>query len=116
MLHEQYWDELETGLVARDHKVFHVVLEADPDEVRRRIDTDEVEVTAKAWRHERLSVYDEAREWLIPRADLVVNTSNLDPSEAASQILLAARHDVVSQLPACHWRSSPQGRVGVCRV
>lgn len=97
VLHEQYWDELETALIALGHKVFHVVLEADPDEVRRRIDTDEVEVTAKTWRHKHLPVYAEAREWLIDRADLIVNTSNVDPSEAARQILVAAdRHEVVS--------------------
>jgi hypothetical protein len=46
VLHERYRDELETGLVARGHEAFHVVVAADADEVRRRIDADAVEVTA----------------------------------------------------------------------
>ena len=107
VMHEQYWDELETGLVARGHDVFHVVLEADVDEVRRRIDTDEVEVTAKAWRHGHLPVYARAREWLVDRADLIVSTSNLDPSEAASQILVAAGRHGNSHPPL---PSAAQGR------
>lgn len=91
VLNEQYWDELKAGLLARGQAVFHVVLEADMDEVRRRIDSDEVEVNARAWRHEHLPVYQQAREWLTRRADLVVNTSELDASDVASQILAAAR-------------------------
>jgi broad-specificity NMP kinase len=95
VLHERHWDELESGLVARGHELFHVVLEADAEEVRRRIDADEVEVTAKAWRHEHLPVDDEAWEWLIRRADLVLDTSSRDASEVASDILAATRQQVV---------------------
>ncbi len=86
VLHEPYWDELATGLLARGHEVVHVVLEADAAEVRRRIDTDAVEVTARAWRHEHLAAYEGVREWLVRRADLVVDTSNLDVSGVASEV------------------------------
>ena len=62
---------------------FHVVLDADEDMLRQRIqDSPE----AQAWRLAHLADYRASRSWMIPAADLVVGTGHQIPSAAAHQI------------------------------
>ena len=86
VLVEEYWHEIVEGLARLGHDVVHVVLKADPDVVRRRIDSDKIETTARAWRHRHLDAYATARDWLIPAADLVVDTTRLSIPEAAATV------------------------------
>ncbi len=86
VLEEDYWNELETALTARGHRVLHVVLEADDAVIRRRIDSDQVEAAARPWRIDHLPIYAGARPWLAARADLVLNTTHLTPDLAADEI------------------------------
>jgi adenylylsulfate kinase-like enzyme len=86
VLVEDYWHELRTGLDALGHEVLHVLLEADEAVLTARIDADEVEAAARGWRLERLPVYAGARPWMVEAADLVVDTTDLTPEQAADAI------------------------------
>jgi hypothetical protein len=96
VLEEDYWDELMQGLAQRGHDVLHVLLDAEPDVMRQRIEADLLEPKAKAWRLEHLSEYDVARAWLTRRADLVVDTTHLTPDQTADRIWANARKRVVA--------------------
>lgn len=66
--------------------MFHVLLEADEDALRDRVEADQVEAAAKPWRIEHLSKYADARPWVTKRADLVVNTTQMTPQQVADRI------------------------------
>ena len=63
--------------------MFHAVLDADEDILRQRI---QASGEAQAWRLANLAEYRSSRSWMIPAADLVVNTGCQTPSAAARQI------------------------------
>ncbi|MEJ7832972.1 MAG: AAA family ATPase [Nocardioides sp.] len=86
VLVEQYWRELQDRLLALDHAVVHVVLEAEESVMRARIDADEVEVGARAWRLDHLAPYAAARPWLAAAADRVLDTTDMSPEVAAGAI------------------------------
>jgi hypothetical protein len=93
VLEEVYWDELVTGLSARGHDVFHVVLDAAESVIRERVRGDTALVLAKEGRLGHLPRYLEARNWLLRRADLVVDTTHLNPQQAADGVWdVAAEH------------------------
>lgn len=94
VLEEGYWDEVLQGLSQRGHEVFHVLLDADPDVLRHRIEDDRVEAGARSWRIEHLAAYAAARPWLVRRADLVVDTSQRTPEQVADRVWVAARDGV----------------------
>lgn len=87
VLEEAYWDELVAGLSQRGRDVLHVLLEADEDVLRDRIEAD-LDPAAKPWRIEHLSKYARARPWLTSRADAIVNTTQLTPAQVADRIRL----------------------------
>jgi hypothetical protein len=91
VLVEDYWQEIETGLIGLGHSVFHVVLDADQDTLHARIDADENGVDIRKWRHEHVDPYLAARPWMLASADLVINTSDADAESAAAEILQYAR-------------------------
>jgi hypothetical protein len=86
VLEENYWDELAKGLFERGHQVFHVLLEADDATVRSRIEGDQLEAFAIPWRLDHLTKYARSRHWMARRADLVLDTTNLTPQQAAGRI------------------------------
>ncbi len=90
VLDEAYWDELEAGLSARNRSVFHVVLDADEEALRRRIDGDRNEAQARQWRLDHLPAFVEARSWLTRSADLVIDTTDRSADEVAGLIVEAA--------------------------
>jgi len=47
---------------------------------------EEVEARARSWRLRHLEEYDEARDWMTRRADLVVDTTTLTPYDVAESI------------------------------
>ena len=78
-----YLEQILAGLRDARHAVFHVVLDADEEVLRQRI---EGSGDAQAWRLAHLAEYQESRSWMIAAADLVVNTGCQTPSSVARQI------------------------------
>ena len=86
VLVRDYLEEIFTGLRAAGLAVFHVLLDADEDVLRRRIlGSDE----AQEWRLAHLTGYRAARPWLIEAADLVVDIGVLAPDEVANRVACA---------------------------
>lgn len=86
VLVRDYLEEIFTGLRAAGLAVFHVLLDAGEDVLRRRI---EGSAEAQAWRLAHLAGYRAARPWLTEAADLVVDTGVLAPGEVANRIASA---------------------------
>jgi chloramphenicol 3-O-phosphotransferase len=83
VLVREYLGEIFTGLRAAGLAVFHVLLDADEEVLRHRIQgSDE----AQAWRLAHLAGYRAARPWLIEAADLVVDTAAAAPDEVANRV------------------------------
>jgi cytidylate kinase len=91
VLVQHYWEELRLGLQGQGLEVFHVLLDCDELVLRRRIASDEDDRDAEEWRTNHLDVYRAARGWMLNAADLVVDTTSVEPSDVASLILDAAR-------------------------
>ena len=87
LLDRRYADEVVTGLAARGVRVVHVLLDVAEDELRRRIVDDTAEIGARGWRLDRVAAYAQARAWLVPLADLVVDTTALTVAQVADQVL-----------------------------
>lgn len=90
VLNESYWVELTRAFVSLNETLFHVVLDADAHTLAQRITNDIDEVEARQWRRENLTHYRDARDWMLDQADLVVDTSALQPSAVAERIHAAA--------------------------
>jgi broad-specificity NMP kinase len=90
VLEEDYWDELVRALTDRGHDVLHVLLEADEATMRARVEADVEEAMARAWRLDHLARYAEARAWMVRRADLVVDTTDLTAEQVADRVAEAA--------------------------
>jgi hypothetical protein len=88
----QYWTEIAEGIRAHGHSLHHVLIEAAPETLRRRISEDEVLYRAADWRLQHIPPFLSARdEWIAADADLVVDTTSLSPRRAAAQIADAIR-------------------------
>jgi hypothetical protein len=88
ILTRAYLEQIFDGLRDAGLPVFHVVLDADEDILRQRI---QGSAEAQAWRLAHLSEYRAARSWMIPAADLVVDIGRRTPAAAAHQIADALR-------------------------
>lgn len=86
VLEESYWDELMSALTNRGHEVLHVLLEAEEEALRARINADEVDAAALPWRLDHISKFAHARAWMTGRADLVVDTTRLAAEDVAERI------------------------------
>jgi hypothetical protein len=84
VLNEDYFAEIVKCLAVAGHQTFHVVLDAPEAALRQRIQAVE---EAQEWRLAHLPVYLEAREWMVTRADLVVDTSAHGPTALAQTII-----------------------------
>ncbi len=81
-----YFEEITGGLASSGLATFLVVLDAPDEVLRRRIESSD---EAQPWRLRQLPTYLEARDWMLDRADLVVDTGINSPSEVA-QVIRAA--------------------------
>ncbi|MEO0492293.1 MAG: AAA family ATPase [Actinomycetota bacterium] len=90
VLDESYWSEIRAGLTGRGRDVFHVWLTCDEDELRRRIEHDEDEADARAWRLDHVDAFTRAR-WACGAADLIVDTTGRSPEAIAATIAHAVR-------------------------
>lgn len=87
VLVEQYWRELRRHSESLGLRVFHVVLDCRIDELRRRIEQDDVERDAREWRIDHIPAASSARSWMTDAADLVIDTTDVPPEHVASAIL-----------------------------
>ncbi|QSB06932.1 ATP-binding protein [Natronoglycomyces albus] len=85
VLVEQYWVELAEGFEKAGLPVSHFCLHADRDTIVKRIEGDEVEVSAKQWRLDHLDRYEAARPWLGASAT-TIDTTEISAVEAAETI------------------------------
>ena len=86
---QDYWEEMETRFAERQQEVVHVLLDAPSTVLEARIREDRIERSAEKWRLDHVSSYESAKSWLLPTADLVVDTDRLAASDAATYILLS---------------------------
>lgn len=91
VLVESYWAELNESLTARGLPVLHVVLDCERAELRRRIENDQAEREALAWRLDHLATFETARPWLTRSADLVLDTTAMTPNGTAKAIIEVAQ-------------------------
>jgi hypothetical protein len=91
VLVEEYWDELQRGFAEHHLHVFHVVLDANESVLRARIAADQADREAEQWRIDHIAAYVSARSWMPASADLVIDTTDLTPADAASLILEALK-------------------------
>lgn len=87
VLNPQYWNELALGLQFAKIPLVHVVLDVDERTLRQRIDADQVELAAAEWRLDKIGAFLAARDWLTDAADVVVDTSRLEPDHVVDRIV-----------------------------
>ena len=80
ILTRAYLEQIFAGLSEAGLRVFHVLLDADEEILRERI---QGSPEAQAWRLAHLAGYRASRSWMIPAADVVVDTGRRTPSSAA---------------------------------
>ncbi len=83
ILTRAYLEQIFAGMRETGLRVFHVLLDADEEILRQRIQRSP---EAQAWRLAHLAEYRASRSWMIPAADVVVGTGRRTPSSAAHQI------------------------------
>jgi RimJ/RimL family protein N-acetyltransferase len=86
LLRRDYLLEVFTALRAGGVAVRHVLIDAPDAVLRARIDGDAESDSALAFRHGKLEVYREVREWLRLSADLVIDSAEMTVAEVADQI------------------------------
>jgi hypothetical protein len=86
VLSRDYLAEIFAGLRAAGLPVFHILLDAIEDVLRRRIEASD---EARQWRLDHLAEYGLARPWLRQEADLVLDTAALPAAQSARQIASA---------------------------
>jgi hypothetical protein len=90
VLRQDYWRELRAGLAERDIALVHIVLDADAETLRARIEADQHDPAARQWRLDHVVDYTGARAWLLVDADVVIDASNTSPDACAAAVLAAA--------------------------
>lgn len=88
LLTRSYLGEIAAGLRTARLTLFHVLLDADDDALRSRIEASD---EARQWRLDHLGMYRAARAWMREDADLVLDTAALRAAEAAHLIADALR-------------------------
>jgi gluconate kinase len=83
ILTRAYLEQIFAGLREAGLRVFHVLLDADEEILRERI---QGSPEARSWRLAHLGGYRASRSWMIPAADVVVDTGRRTPTSAARQI------------------------------
>jgi hypothetical protein len=91
-----YLEQIFAGLRDAGLDVFHVVLDADEETLRQRI---QGSAEAQAWRLDHLAEYRSSRAWMIRAADLTVDTSRRTPAEIAHQIASALHEPMRTRTP-----------------
>jgi chloramphenicol 3-O-phosphotransferase len=91
VMNEGYWNELRRGFERHSLEVYHVVLHVDTGPLNERINADDVERRARAWRTDHACDYATARVWMTSAADLTVDLTTMSAAEGANAILQALK-------------------------
>ena len=86
LLHRPWAEEVHDRVDAAGVSQRHLLLHVDEPELRRRIETDEVETGAVRWRLDAIARYRSAREWLGALGP-VIDTTDLTPPEVRSEVV-----------------------------
>lgn len=86
VLVRDYWLELRRGIEQNGLELIHVLLDANEDTLRSRIDND-AELGPSQWRHDHVAEYADARSWLMDLADITMDTTEMEPTQVAASIL-----------------------------
>jgi len=86
VLRPDYLDEIRAGLSGRGHRLHHVLLDASPGPLRRRIVADREDPAARGWRLGQLDVYLTVRTHLRAQG-AVVDTDDLAPDQVADAVI-----------------------------
>jgi hypothetical protein len=87
VLVQDYWEEMRARFAERGQKVVHILLDAPAVVLEARIRADQIERSTEKWRLDHVDTYESAKSWLLPTADLVVDSACLNAAEAATSIL-----------------------------
>ncbi|MGO4453756.1 AAA family ATPase [Arthrobacter sp. RAF14] len=90
VLVEEYWREISTGLAGHGIPVRQVVLHADPETLRERIDGDTILGPDSPFRLKHLEPYALAASTWLPGVAEMIDTTHLTPAEAARRVVEAA--------------------------
>ena len=91
VLVESYWREISQGLASYDIPMHHFVLHADQGTLRGRIQDDAV-MGPSSFRFSYLSPYAEAFEYWLGQEAHVIDTAQLTPAQAASEVAKTVNH------------------------
>ena len=87
VLNQKYWNEIRLGLAAEGMAVMHVVLDAEPQALDKRIESDELDRGAMQWRLDHVETYMVSRQWMLEDADLVIDVSEMTAEDAADLLI-----------------------------
>ncbi len=87
VLDRRYWAELRSGLANEGIDVCHVVLDVDRATLQTRIENDRADPDIRQWRLDHIEAYLGAQRWLVDDADLVVDTTTLDPDGVVKTVV-----------------------------
>lgn len=87
VLNRDYWRQIRAGLSTLGLQPVHVLVDAEPDAIRARIDADTADPGAARWRHDHIESYIAARSWIREEADVVVDTTSATAEEAAAMVI-----------------------------
>lgn len=96
VLNENYWNEMVAGFSALGHEVFHVLLDANSETLRSRIEGDAGGTDNRDWRNNHVDAFITARAWLLPSADLTIDTTTADPDAAARALFSHIKGTLIS--------------------
>lgn len=88
---ESYWNEIRDGFTTRGMTVHHVLLDCEPDELRRRIEADEADPKARDWRLGHVDAFVAARPWLTRASALFLDTTSTTAEDVAGYLAAFAR-------------------------
>jgi hypothetical protein len=94
LLHQDYAKEIFTGLTEHDITAHHILLHADEETLRHRInehdmfpDNPQHTQNVRAWRLHHLPAYHQALGWLPATAHITIDTTHTTPKQTAHHIL-----------------------------
>lgn len=96
VLSEAYWAELAQGFKKTSLEIFHVLLHVDSGMLAARIKADELDATACQWRLDHIGDYEKSRSWMVPAADLMIDSTDLSAVDVAERVAVEANKRIAA--------------------